>query len=39
MKAREFEAYSMNQLVINLSMLAVIIACSASIVVMLKSLA
>jgi len=38
MKAREFEEYSMNQLIINLSMLAVILACSASIVVMLRSL-
>ena len=38
MKAREFEQYSRNQLVINLSLLAVLLSCSASILVMLKSL-
>lgn len=37
MKGREFEEYAKNQLVINISMLAVIVLCSVSIVIMLKS--
>lgn len=37
MKTREFENYTRNQLIINLSMLAVMISCATSIVVMLKS--
>lgn len=37
MKTRDFEEYARHQLVINLSVLVVIISCTASIVVMLKS--
>jgi hypothetical protein len=36
MKTRDFEEYARNQLVINLSMVALIISCTVSIVVMLK---
>lgn len=38
MKARDFEEYARNQLVINLSMMALIISCTVSIVVMLRGL-
>ncbi len=38
MRTKEFEKYARNQIVINLTMLALILSCSASIVVMLKSM-
>lgn len=38
MRTRDFENYARNQLVINLAMLAVIVSCSVSIVLMLNSL-
>ncbi len=37
MKTREFEEYARNQLIINLSMLAIVVACAASVFVMLRS--
>ncbi len=38
MKTKESEKYARNQIVIKLTMLALILSCSASIVVMLKSI-
>lgn len=37
MRTREFEEYARNQLIINLSMLAIVVSCAASVFIMLRS--